>query len=245
MESRTLSQWLKEHYKIVWWTSFTLTLMPFVSLVYRYKTEQLGINTLETLVDWTGQSALILLIITLTITPLRRFLASLSKKLQLRYGKRLADWNWIIRLRKMIGNMCFFYAFLHALVYFNYDLGWEFEFLIEDLSEKKYIFLGMTSLLLLSALSITSTRIMIKKMGRNWKKLHRLVYLIIILVLAHFWWLTKVGVYDPLPYTIIVLFLLGYRLLSTYGFLLKRQGDNGMEVEERPPYVPKNKNIEI
>jgi sulfoxide reductase heme-binding subunit YedZ len=227
------ARWLKEHYRQAWWLIFLISTLPGLLLLRRYLSDDLGINPLETLLHTTGRWALIFLIISLTITPLRRGFTRLSRHLHARYGKRLSDWNWIIRLRRMLGLYSFFYGLMHGLVYLFFDLALDWSWAIQDIREKPYILVGLATLLLLSLLAATSTDRMIRRLGRNWRRIHRLVYAIAILALLHFWWLSKVGVYDPLPYSIIIAALLAYRFLARYGVLIKPAHDDGMEVPER------------
>ncbi len=227
------ARWLKEHYRQVWWLIFALSAIPGMLLLQRYLTDDLGINPLETLLHTTGRWALTFLILSLTITPLRRGVASLSRHLHARYGKRLSDWNWIIRLRRMLGLYSFFYGFLHGLVYLFFDLALDWSWAIQDLREKPFILAGLAALLLLSLLAATSTDGMIRRLGKSWRRIHRLVYAIAVLALLHFWWLSKVGVYEPLPYSIIIVALLGYRFLAHHGLVIRQARDDGMEVSER------------
>jgi sulfoxide reductase heme-binding subunit YedZ len=231
----TPARWLKERYRQVWWAIFLVSAIPALRLLQCYLTDDLGINPLETLLHTTGRWALIFLVISLAITPLRRGFARLARHLHARYGKRLSDWNWIIRLRRMLGLYSFFYALLHGLVYLFFDLALDWGWAIQDIREKPFILAGLASLLLLTLLAITSTDGMIRRLGRNWRRIHRLVYVVALLSLLHFWWLSKVGVYKPLPYTLIIAFLLGYRVLARYGMLIRRPSDDGMEVPERGP----------
>ena len=227
-----LSLWLKNHYTFIWWLIFFLSAIPFILLIYRYNTEQLGINPLETLTRATGKWALIFLIITLLITPLRRFMSWLSRRLHAAYGKRIADWNWIVRLRRMLGLYCFFYALLHLLIFLHFDLTWDWEFLWEDIQEKQYILLGFAAFILLTLLAVTSFNRMLRWLGKKWKTIHQSIYLISILVLIHFWMLVKVGVYTPLPYTLLIGALLLYRTAAYLGLFFNNK-DRGEIVAER------------
>lgn len=228
-----LAAWLKKHYQFVWWLVFLLAALPAIFLLLQYLQGALGINPLEKLQRTTGKWALIILLVTLSMTPLRRGLTKLSLHMHSSYGKRLSDWNWIIRLRRMIGNYSFFYATLHLIVFLHYDIDWDWISAIEETQEKPYILAGVCAFLLLLPLVITSTNGMIRRLGRNWRRLHRLVYLIVIVVLLHFWWQVKVGIFTPWPYTVVAVFLLGYRLVAYYGWFAPRPVDDGMEVPER------------
>ena len=228
-----LAAWLKKHYRIVWWLLFALLALPAALLAQEYYLGTLGLNPLETLMHTTGNWALVILLVSLAMTPLRRCLVNLSRHMHSSYGKRLSDWNWIIRLRRMIGLYSFFYAALHLLIFLHFDLDWDWLIALEETQEKPYILAGMLGFLLLLPLAITSHNYLIRRLGRNWRRLHRLVYAILIIVLLHFWWMMKVGNYTPLPYTVIGILLLGYRVYAQFGWVSARSVDEGMEVPER------------
>jgi sulfoxide reductase heme-binding subunit YedZ len=192
----------------------------------------LGINPLETLLRSTGKWALIILLVTLSMTPLRRALVKFSLYMHSSYGKRLSDWNWVIRLRRMIGNYAFFYGALHLFIFLHYDVDWDWLAVIEEVQEKPYILAGVLALLLLLPLVVTSTNKMMRLLGKNWRRLHMLVYPILIIALLHYWWQMKVGVFIPWPYTVLAVLLLGYRVVVRYG-LFTTTVDDGMEVPER------------
>lgn len=228
-----LAAWLKKHYPFIWWSLLLLFGVPATSLLYHFFQGSLGINPLEVLMDTTGKWALIMLLVTLAMTPLRRGLVKLSRYLHSSYGKRLSDWNWIIRLRRMIGNYSFFYAGLHLFVFLHFDIDWSWVSFVKEVQEKPYIFAGATAFLLLVPLAATSTDKMMRRLGKNWRRLHRLVYLIPVIVLLHFWWQVKVGVFTPWPYTVLVVLLLGYRIVTHYNWVIVKSADDGMEVPER------------
>ncbi len=229
----SVSFWLKKNYRIIWWLLFVLSAVPAVHLYYLYSVEQLGINPLETMTRSTGRWSLIFLIITLTMTPLRRLTSWFSQRINAAYGKRVSDWNWLIMLRRMTGLYCFFYASVHLWIFLQFDLMWDWEFLQEDLQEKQYILFGFMAYLITLLLALTSFNRVIRWMGRRWKTLHRSVYLVSIMVLVHFWMLVKVGVYTPLPYTIMIALLLLYRIVAYYGLFFRKPKDLGEIVEER------------
>ncbi len=229
----SMSLLLKNNYKIIWWFIFTISLAPSSWLFFSFQTNNLGINPLATITLTTGQCALVFLIITLSITPLRRLMTWYSKKINSSYGKRISDWNWIIRLRKMLGLYCFYYASIHLLIYLHYDLMWEWQYLVEDVNEKNYLLIGFISFILISLLAITSINKIMRIMGKKWKLLHQMIYLISLLVLVHYWMLVKVGIYSPIPHTILICILLIYRIFARYGLLIKRPPDDGEIVTER------------
>lgn len=225
---------LLHYYRLIWWAIFICSSLPFLFLLNNFYQQQLGSNPLETLQHTTGKWALIFLLITLTVTPLRQSLNRFCIYIHIRFGRRLEDWNWIIRLRRMLGLYSFFYATLHMLVYTLFDISLSMRWAINDIQEKPYIGLGILSYLLLIPLAITSASKIFMIMGKKrWQRLHKLVYIIIILVIIHFWWQTKVGVYEYVPYALVTVVLLGSRLFNWLGIFHRNEKDDGMEVEPR------------
>ena len=224
---------LKKKSKLIWNLLWVIFLLPIIITLYQYFNQSLGINPLQKLERTTGNTALLILIITLSITPARHYLAKFCTKIRSKDGKRLADWNWLIRTRRMIGLYCFFYASIHVTIYFYFDLALEWEWLISDITEKPYIIAGMLSMLLLIPLAITSTNKMMRRLGSNWRRIHKLIYVISITAVIHYWWLSKVGVYDAWLYTMLIVFLLGYRVLVKYKVINPNPADDGMEAMEK------------
>jgi sulfoxide reductase heme-binding subunit YedZ len=165
--------------KALLWTG---ALAPAAWLATGYVRQWLGANPIEKLTHVTGMTALVLLLCTLSITPLRR----------------LTGWNPLIRLRRPLGLFAFFYALLHFGVWMVLDLGFELEWIAEDIAERPYITVGMIALVLLTPLALTSTKGWIRRLGRNWSKLHTLVYVVSGLGIIHFYWLVKSDVRLPL-----------------------------------------------
>jgi sulfoxide reductase heme-binding subunit YedZ len=225
--------WLKSHQQGVWWLVFLCSSVPGLRLARAWHDGGLGPNPLETLLHTTGRSALVLLALTLAITPLRKLASTLSRLTRRRYGKRIADWNWLVRLRRMLGLWCFTYALAHACLFLELDLdrdwlrGWV------ELREKPYLGAGAVALALLFPLAMTSTSGMMRRLGRHWRRLHMLTYAVAVLGLLHFWWLVKPGSAAPLPDTLALGALLGYRLLLAAGVLERWQGHDGSEAPER------------
>ncbi|MBT8047465.1 MAG: sulfoxide reductase heme-binding subunit YedZ [Xanthomonadales bacterium] len=160
----------------------------------------LGANPVEELIHRFGIWGLNFLMITLAVTPLR-FMT----------GK-----NWLIRFRRMLGLFAFFYVLMHFLVYAGLDQGFDLSVILEDVVERPYITVGFTALLLLIPLAVTSTNRMMKRLGRRWQKLHRLVYPIAVLAVWHFYWQVKLDTLEPIVYIAILSFLLGYRFWRKY-----------------------------
>ena len=225
--------WLKNHFEWVWRIIFLVSTGPAALLAYLFLTGDLGANPLATLMHVTGRTALTLLAITLTVTPLRRWLSDLSKLTHRRYGKRLADWNWLIKLRRQLGLWCFFYALVHASVYVNFDIAFDAQQGLRDLREKPYIMAGLAGLLMLALLAATSTQTMIRRLGRNWRRLHSLIYAVALVGLLHFWWMVKPGFWTPWPDTLVLVILLGYRLLMRTGVLDRWDGFDGRASSDR------------
>ena len=156
----------------------------------------LGVNPIEKVTHVTGLSALTLLLVTLAITPIRR----------------IARWNRIIQLRRPLGLFAFFYALLHFSIWMALDLGFEFSWISEDIMERPYITVGFTGFVLLIPLAVTSTRGWIRRLGRRWAALHRLVYITATLGIIHFYWLVKADTSLPLLFAGILTVLLGSRI---------------------------------
>jgi len=202
-------------------------------MIVRTTTDQLGVNPLQALEQQTGKWTLILLIVTLTITPLRRSLSYLSKLLHSRYGKRLSDWNWVIRLRRMLGLYVFFYACLHLGVFLHFDISWDWTLLNQEVQEKPYLLAGSVCFLLLIPLTLTTPIAVMRRMGRHWRRLHRSIYIVAALAIVHFLWAAKSGDTRPWIFAGVVAFLLLYRLSAYFGWVIRKPKDDGMEVPER------------
>ncbi len=177
---------------------FVASLLPFVWLLcgaFGWLGFSLGADPVKKLEHECGNWALKFLLITLAITPLRQ----------------LAHLPHLPRLRRMLGLFAFFYAALHFTVYLTLDLELNFGTLFADIAKRPYITIGFLALLLLIPLALTSTNKMMRRLGRRWQKLHRLVYVIAVLGVWHFWWQVKRDVREPLLYAGILALLLGYR----------------------------------
>ncbi|MGB2683007.1 MAG: protein-methionine-sulfoxide reductase heme-binding subunit MsrQ [Candidatus Competibacter sp.] len=175
---------------------FVIALLPLAWLCGLAWRDQLGVNPVETLSHRTGDWSLRFLLLTLAITPLRR----------------LTGWNKLLKFRRMLGLFAFFYVCLHFGVYLIFDQFFDLGSILEDIAERPYITVGFAAWLLLIPLAATSTSGMIKRLGRHWQRLHRLVYLIAILGVLHYLWLVKADRTEPLLYAGILALLLGYRL---------------------------------
>jgi methionine sulfoxide reductase heme-binding subunit len=156
----------------------------------------LGANPVEMIQDTLGQWGLRFLVIALAITPLR-------------------DWfnaTWLIPLRRMLGLFAFAYVLLHFLTWLILDQGLYWSGIIEDIAKRPFITIGFLALVLLVPLAVTSTNRMMRRLGKRWKRLHRLVYPISVLAVWHYYWQVKADVREPLIYAAIVAVLLGWRI---------------------------------
>jgi sulfoxide reductase heme-binding subunit YedZ len=178
---------------------FFLCLVPILKLAaqaFELGGFTLGANPVEELIHRFGIWGLNFLLITLAVTPLRR----------------LTGWNRVLRLRRMFGLFAFFYVLMHFLTYAGLDQRFNLAVIFEDIAERPYITVGFTALVLMIPLALTSTNGMMRRLGRRWQKLHRLVYPIAILGVWHFYWQVKLDTLEALIYAVILAMLLGYRL---------------------------------
>lgn len=171
-------------------------LVPFGLLLWGAWRGDLGANPLETVTHTTGDWALRFLLLTLAMTPLRRLLGQ----------------AWPLQLRRMLGLFAFFYASMHLLVWLVLDQEMAWRNILADIAERPYVTVGFLAWLLLVPLALTSTRGAMRRLGRNWSRLHRLVYPIGILGVLHFLWLVKADLFEPLVYGVILALLLAFRL---------------------------------
>jgi len=187
------------HYtsKLVKPAVFLSALIPFIYLVWALLTGRLGPNPIDSLTDQTGTLAIRILLISLAVTPLRHILRQ----------------TWPLRFRRMLGLFAFFYAMLHVLIYTVLDQQLDIALIWEDLSERPYILAGSTAFILLVPLALTSTKAMVKRLGRRWLSLHRAVYIAGTAAVVHYVWLAKGDLIEPFIYLVILLFLFSYRLV--------------------------------
>jgi methionine sulfoxide reductase heme-binding subunit len=228
-----LARLIKKHYQFCWYSLFVILLLPFCLLLFNFYTDSLGINPLEQLTDFTGICALNIFLFSLSITPLRHFMCRVMIFLKANYGKRLSDWNFLVKMRRMIGLFSFFYATLHVLIFFWLDQGFEWNWILEEMLEKPYLFVGASAFILLIPVAATSNNRAMRYLGKHWREIHRLVYFIGILIMLHFIWLSKPGVYDVWAYALVLTVLLCYRMHIQYAYIRQRSNDNGMELAER------------
>jgi methionine sulfoxide reductase heme-binding subunit len=191
--------------------------IPLVLLVWAYSNDQLTINPIQAAEQRTGNIALILLLLSLACTPVYTF-------------TRFAP---LLNLRRPLGLYAFLYASIHLLLFIGVDYGFDFRLILLDVSDKRYIFVGLAAFLILLALAVTSIRWFVKRMGKKWKQLHRLVYLAGLLVVVHFAWVVK-GDFTQFQGDILRPLLagvvLGLLLLARIPALRKRMADTGRQL---------------
>ena len=175
---------------------FTLSLIPFLIITYKIFFNQLGPEPVKEITHHTGEWTLIFIIITLAMTPL----------------KKITKLNIWISFRRMLGLFVFFYATIHLMTYVVIDYRFDWQQIYNDVLKKKYIFIGFSAWLLLIPLAVTSSQKMTKLLKQNWKKLHRLIYLIAIFGALHYIWLSKTIFFKPLIFAVIIIILLMFRL---------------------------------
>ena len=178
---------------------FLLCLLPLAFLLLRAFEVSgfgLGANPIEELLHELGRWGLKFLLLSLSITPLRRW----------------TGWNWLLRFRRMLGLFAFFYIILHFLTYAVLDQGLDIAAIVEDVIKRPYITLGMTGLLFLIPLAVTSTKGMMRRLGKRWQKLHRLVYVIAIVGVWHFYWQVKLDTLEASMYALVLAVLLATRV---------------------------------
>lgn len=190
---------------------FVASAAPALWLAARAMGGGLGVDPLAVAIRSTGWWALALLLATLTITPLRRLSVWLSRRAAARWGRRLSDWNLLIRQRRQLGLWSFAYACLHLGLYAGLDAGSLHE-VLADLVERPFIAWGMGCFLMLVPLAATSTQAAIRRLKRNWSRLHLLVYPAAVAALVHHWMQTKVGHDLPWGFVAAALLLAAARL---------------------------------
>jgi len=179
---------------------FAAALIPAALLVRGFLRNDLTANPGDYITDQTGTWTITFLFISLTVTPLRR----------------LTHWNDLIKLRRMLGLFAFFYATLHMLTWVVFIHFFDTKFMIEDVIKRPFITVGMTVFLILFSLALTSNRFAVRRLGRKWQTLHRLVYVAAIGGVIHFWWLVKADTTEPIRWALGLSVLLGIRAWWTF-----------------------------
>ena len=199
-----------KQFKLIKASLFLLALLPFVRLAVFAALDKLGANPVEFITRNTGDWTLYLLCITLAVTPLRR----------------LTNWNWLVKLRRMTGLYAFFYATLHFATFIWFDHFFDLAEMWKDVLKRPFITVGFIAFVLLLPLALTSTNGMIRRLGaKRWQWLHKLIYIIGPLGILHFWWM-KAGKHDferPILFGAIIAVLL---LARVYWSLIKRKQKN-------------------
>lgn len=186
--------------KLLKTTVFLLSVLPVVYMINGVLSDMLGANPIEKLLHLSGFWTLTFLMITLVVSPVRK----------------LSGWNKVIKFRRMLGLFAFFYALLHFLIYLTLDRQLNWPEIVEDISKRPYITVGFTALLLLIPLAVTSTKGWMSRLGKRWQKLHRLVYIITLAGIIHFWWLVKKDISEPLIFAAIFGGLMIFRIPEWY-----------------------------
>ncbi len=194
----TEAQLIRRVLKPVIWVA---GLAPLAWQVWAFFTGHLEAEPVKGMEHFTGKTAIIILLVTLAITPIRR----------------ISGWNGIIKVRRLIGLFAFFYALVHFLIFLTFDLEWNVGRLVHEVVERPWITVGFTALLLLAVLAITSPQAMVRKLGKKWTTLHRLIYVAAGLGMLHFVWSQKKDIRTPLLYTAVLAVLLLTRLLLRAG----------------------------
>jgi sulfoxide reductase heme-binding subunit YedZ len=179
---------------------FFACLVPLGQLLYEGWTGDLTANPIEYITHFTGSWGLIILLASLSVTPLRR----------------MTGWNELIKLRRMLGLFAFFYVLLHFSTYVVLDHFFDFERIVADVIKRPYVTAGFIGLVLMIPLAVTSTAAMIRRLGKRWQLLHRLVYVVAIAAVIHFYWLVKADIRRPVQYGAVLALLLGYRLFAVW-----------------------------
>ena len=175
---------------------FIFCLWPLASISLNIYLDQLGPEPIKKIMHHFGEWTLIFICLTLAMSPLKRF----------------THFSFWTKFRRMLGLYVFFYATLHLLVYVGLDYRFEWDPILNDVLKKKYIFIGFSAWLLLIPLAATSSQKMIKLLKHNWKKIHKLIYVIAVFGSLHYIWLSKTIFFKPLIYSLIILVLLALRI---------------------------------
>jgi methionine sulfoxide reductase heme-binding subunit len=176
---------------------FLAALIPVARLLYYFRTDNLGANPIEVITRSTGTWTLAFVMITLSITPLRR----------------LSGLLWMVQYRRMTGLFAFFYGVLHFTTYIWLDQFFNIHSIVKDVYKRPFITAGFTAFVLMIPLALTSTKGSIGRLGKRWVKLHRLIYVTAIAGVTHYIWLVKKDIRVPLLFAAVLTVLLGYRIV--------------------------------
>ena len=184
---------------------FILSSIPFLIIVYKIFFNQLGPEPVKEITHFTGEWTLIFICLTLAMRPLKRF-------------TNLIIW---MKFRRMLGLFVFFYSTAHLITYVGIDYRFDWQQIFNDVFKKKYVFIGFSAWLLLIPLTVTSSQKMMKLLKHNWKKIHKLIYVIASFGSLHYIWLSKTIFFKPLIYMTIIALLLLIRVKKNNFNLLK------------------------
>jgi len=184
---------LIKYFKVI---VFILCLWPLAAISLNIYFDELGPEPIKKIMHHFGEWTLIFICLTLAMSPLKRF----------------TPFNFWTKFRRMLGLYVFFYATVHLLIYVGLDYRFDWDPILNDVLKKKYIFIGFSAWLLLIPLTATSSQKMIKLLKHNWKKIHKLIYVIAVFGSLHYIWLSKTIFFKPLIYSLIILVLLALRI---------------------------------
>lgn len=190
----TLSGFLTKN-RILWLTHIG-SLLPLAWLLWDYNAGNLTVNPIQDITFRTGKPALVLLVLSLAVTPFQTVL----------------NWREIVPARKWLGLYAWGYVSIHFLVFIGLDYGWDWGLIYEAVFEKRYALVGFLALLILTPLAVTSTKGWQRRLGKTWKQLHRMVYAAGLLGVFHYIWLVKSDVREPVAWGVIVVLLLVARI---------------------------------
>jgi sulfoxide reductase heme-binding subunit YedZ len=177
---------------------FLACLLPLARLAWKGLNSSLGANPIQVIMFSTGTWTLVLLLTTLSITPLRK----------------LTKLYWLIQYRRMLGLFAFFYGCLHFLTYLWLDQFFDLHSIYKDVWKRPFITAGFTAFLLMAPLAVTSTQWAIRKLGQRWQRLHRLIYVTGIAGVVHYIWLVKKDLRTPVTFAVVLAVLLVYRVVA-------------------------------
>jgi sulfoxide reductase heme-binding subunit YedZ len=198
--------------KVMLWLG---ALAPGAWLVAGVFTGGLGVNPIEKLTHVTGMTTLVLLMLTLSVSPIRR----------------ITGWNPVIKLRRPLGLFTFSYGAAHFSIWFVFDMVFDFGYMIADIMERRFITVGMAALLVMLPLALTSTRGWIRRLGRKWATLHRAVYLAGLLGVVHYFWLVKADTRLPWLFALLLAGLMVFRLPQLKSRARRARSDNTSKTE--------------
>lgn len=176
---------------------FLAALVPLARLYWKFRQNSLGANPVEVITHSTGDWTLILIMVTLSITPLRK----------------LTGQYWLIGVRRMIGLFAFFYGCLHFTTYLWLDKFFDYHEMLKDIVKRPFITVGFLAFVCMIPLAVTSTQGWIRRLGKNWQRLHRLIYITATAGVIHYVWLVKADLRKPLQYAFVLTALMAYRIV--------------------------------